>query len=186
MKQKKEDNRPVISFRVSKSLKEKILNVYGDFKPLEHILEDHFFKNKITPPSVIREDNRWIKELNRIISEYKQLKKENHQMIDELKFRNKQIDKKIKKLEGEITVTEEKNKTITENVKLINVEDNDRLIHSINEVTRILEENKKLREQRPTPPVPKKVIKLYSDNCNMSLKKFMKYIPDDLHKCVKI
>jgi transposase-like protein len=184
MKNKKKEERPVISFRVNKELKDKILSVYGDFRPLEHIVEEHFLGN-ITPPSAIGEDNKMIKLLEKQIMFLTNVYENNIKHIQKLENKNKQINNKIKDIETEIDIIKQKDNEIKKNVELCNLETQDRITHSIHEVTRILEENKKQRELRPTKPVDKKVIKLYSDNCNMSLHKFMEYIPSDLHKCIK-
>lgn len=184
MKQKKEE-RPVISFRVNKALKDKILEVYGDYTPLEHILEEQLL-GKITPPSAISDDNHRIKELEKTINNYSNIYDYNYNRIKKLEHENKLIHNKINELENEIKSLNEKDKQIKENVRLANLKYQDTIDHSVKVVIDILTQNKEQREHRPTKPIPKKVIKLYSDNCNMSLNKFLEYIPSDLHKCISL
>lgn len=184
MSKQNKEKRPVISFRVSSELKNKIIEVYGDYKPLEHILEDHFL-GEITPPSIICDDRKLIKELTKLKDEYSDIYNNNKKMINKLNNQNKKINDILISYDNEIMLINQKDNQIKENIKEININNYDKLTHSINTVTQILEQNKKERELKPTRPIPKKVIKLYSDNCHMSFKKFMEYIPYDLHKCVQ-
>lgn len=184
MKQKKEE-RPVISFRVNKALKDKILEVYGDYTPLEHILEEQLV-GKITPPSIISEDNREIKHINYVLNHYNNIYNDNQKRIKKLEHENALINDKINQLSTEIKLINEKDIQIKKNIKESNLKYQDQIDHSVKMVIDILEQNKKERERKPTKPVPKKVIKLYSDNCNMSLNKFLEYIPSDLHKCISL
>lgn len=184
MSKQKNEKRPVISFRVNKELKDKIIEVYGDYTPLEHILEEQLLGN-ITPPSVISEDSRKIKELERTIKEYNNIYVYNLKYIKNIENENTKINAKINALQDEIILLKSKSNQIKENVKENNLKYQEKIDHSVKVVTDILKQNQQQRELRPTKPVDKKVIKLYSDNCNMSLRKFLEHIPPELHKCIQ-
>lgn len=184
MSKQKKEKRPVISFRVNRELKDKIIEVYGDYTPLEHILEEQLL-GKITPPSVISEDGRKIKELETTINNYNNIYLYNLKYIKNIENENKKINDKINNLQDEIVLLKSKNKQIKQNVKESNIKYQEKIDHSVKMVTNILKQNQQEREKRPTKPVDKKVIKLYSDNCNMSLRKFLEHIPPELHKCIQ-
>ena len=183
MKQKKEE-RPVISFRVNKSLKDKIIEVYGDFTPLENIIAEAMFGEKIEYPA-IKNYNYKVKHLENIIKEYTTIYQSNINRLKKIEDENKQLTNKINGLQTQIIAIKTKNKEIKHNIEYAKIQNQERIDHSVKVVTGILEENQKQRELRPTKRINKSVIKLYSDNCNMSLQKFMDYIPPELHKCVE-
>ena len=183
MKQK--DERPIISFRVDKSIRDKIIEMYGGYTPLEKIIEEHFLDDDVTPPSVIKDNKEKIKDYKDLKKEYCNMYKSNKKRINQYQNHNETILTKINRIDSDIKELFETNKHILKTVEDYTMREDEKLTHSLQMVITILEENKEERKLKPTPRIPKKVIKLYSDNCNMKLKNFINLLPQELKGCIE-
>lgn len=180
---RKEEKRPTVSFRVNNELWHKIIETYGGYQPLEQVVEEHFLGDEVVHPSVLNTEQR-IRDLQKLKNMYKDIYHENKIHMKKIRNKNKQISSKIKEIDNNINELKMNENELNKQIKNIDLDSKDKFVHSINTVTKILEDNKAKREICPTARIPRDVIKLYSDNCNMTLKKFISHLPYELRDCI--
>lgn len=169
----------VLSGRVDPLQKELMIKLYGK-NPIEHMVKheiDHKFKTKIN--DVEKEFETKTEVVSTLNSTLDELKKQ----IESMTEMAEKITQQIHRTNQELELLSKEKTMINNIIQQYSLLDEQAVQASLNRIIEKLEENRKKRTQRPTPPLQKNNFKIYSEAAGITLDQMMQLVPQEYGDC---